>query len=72
MDKIIIKLEEGIMRKLSIIAIAVLAVLLALTSCATGGNAAAEDGVIVSWYDGTKLLKEEVVAPGTKLTSWEA
>lgn len=60
------------MRKLSIIAIAVLAVLLALTSCATGGNAAAEDGVIVSWYDGTKLLKEEVVAPGTKLTSWEA
>ncbi len=64
-------MEEKDMRKLSIFAIAVLAVLLALTSCVTGGKTETE-GVLVSWYDGTKLLKEEIVAPGTKLESWEA
>ena len=34
-------------------------------------QAAAPAGVTVSWYDGTKLLKEETVAKGSKLTSWE-
>ena len=55
------------MKKLSIIAIAFLVVALVLTSCATksqGGD------ILVSWYDGTKLLKEEYVPAGTKLQSW--
>ena len=55
------------MKKLGIIAIAILAVALVLTSCATSG-----EKVTVSWYDGTKLLKEEQVPAGTKLTSWAA
>ncbi len=67
------------MKKFSIIAIAVLAVLFAFTCCskaestqATTAQATTEkaDGVTVCWYDGTKLLKEETVAKGSKLTSW--
>ena len=56
------------MKKLSIIAIAFLVVALVLTSCATksqGGD------ILVSWYDGTKLLKEEYVPAGTKLLKEE-
>lgn len=56
------------MKKLSLIATAVLIVVALLVSCATTGKT--EGGVIVSWYDGTKLLKEETVPAGTKLTSW--
>ena len=37
----------------------------------TTAAAPAKTGVTVSWYDGTKLLKEEVVEKGSKLTSWE-
>ena len=56
------------MKKLSIIALAVLLVA-ALVSCASGSTSKAGD-VTVSWYDGTKLLKEESVPAGTKLQSW--
>ena len=56
------------MKKLSIIALAVLLVA-ALVSCASGSTSKAGD-VTVSWYDGTKLLKEETVPAGTKLQSW--
>ena len=55
------------MKKLSIIAIAFLVVALVLTSCATKSQAG---GILVSWYDGTKLLKEEYVPAGSKLQSW--
>ena len=55
------------MKKLGIFAIAVLVVALVLTSCATSG-----EKVTVSWYDGTKLLKEEQVPAGTTLKYWEA
>ena len=57
------------MKKLSIIALAVLLVAALLVSCATGSSAS-KGGVTVSWYDGTKLLREETVPAGTKLQSW--
>ena len=56
------------MKKLTMIATAILIVAALLVSCATAAKT--EGGVIVSWYDGTKLLKEETVPAGTKLTSW--
>ena len=58
------------MKKLSLIATAVLLVVALLVSCATGTTAKTAGGVTVSWYDGTKLLKEETVPAGTKLESW--
>ncbi len=58
------------MKKLSLIATAVMLVVALLVSCATGTNAKTEGGVTVSWYDGSKLLKEETVPAGTKLESW--
>ena len=63
------------MKKLGIIAIAVLAFALVLTGCskktaAPTTAAPAKTGVTVSWYDGTKLLKEEQVAVGSKIASW--
>ena len=58
------------MKKLSLIATAVLLVVALLISCATGTTAKTAGGVTVSWYDGTKLLKEETVPAGTKLESW--
>ena len=68
------------MKKLGLIAIAVLAVLFAFVGCSkaaapaqtTTQTATAEktEEVTVCWYDGTKLLKEETVAKGSKLTSW--
>ncbi len=57
------------MKKLSIIAMAVLLVAALLVSCATG-SASKAGGVTVSWYDGTKLLREETVPAGSKLQSW--
>ena len=57
------------MKKLSIVALAVLLVAALLVSCATGSGAK-KGGVTVSWYDGTKLLKEETVPAGSKLQSW--
>ena len=69
------------MKKTGIIALVFLALLLVFTGCAkketpaaaapATTQAAAPAGVTVSWYDGTKLLKEETVAKGSKLTSWE-
>ena len=56
------------MKKLGLIATAVVLVVALLASCATSGKAG---GVTVSWYDGTKLLREDVVPAGTKLESWE-
>ena len=64
------------MKKTGIIAIVLLAVLLVFAGCAKKEAQApatttqAASGVTVSWYDGTKLLKEETVPAGTKLTSW--
>ena len=58
------------MKKLSLIVTAVLLVVALLVSCATGTTAKTAGGVTVSWYDGTKLLKEETVPAGTKLESW--
>ena len=63
------------MKKLGIIAIAILAFALVLTGCSKKTAAAttaapAKTGVTVSWYDGTKLLKEEQVAVGSKIASW--
>ena len=58
------------MKKLSLIATAVLLVVALLVSCATGTTAKTAGGVTVSWYDGTKPLKEETVPAGTKLESW--
>ena len=62
------------MKKLGIVAIAILALALVLTGCskkaATTAAPTANTGLTVSWYDGTKLLKEEQVAAGTKLQSW--
>ncbi|MBO4389083.1 MAG: hypothetical protein J5785_06595 [Spirochaetales bacterium] len=58
------------------IALALLVIALVLTGCSktakteTAAPAAAADTVTVSWYDGSKLLKEEQVAKGSKLTSW--
>ncbi len=68
-------MEES-MKKTGIIAIVLLAVLLVFAGCAKKEAQApatttqAASGVTVSWYDGTKLLKEETVPAGTKLTSW--
>ncbi len=56
------------MRKLGLIATAVVLVVALLASCATGSKT--EGGYTVSWYDGTKLLKEESVPAGTVLTPW--
>ena len=42
-----------------------------LTACGGGNNPpAGEDTVTVSWYQGGKLLKEEEVAKGSKVQSW--
>ena len=54
------------MKKLSIIATAVLLVAALLVSCATGTGTK----VTVSWYDGSKLLREDTVAAGSKIKSW--
>ena len=35
-----------------------------------GGNEGDGDQVTVSWYQGSKLLKEEKIAKGSKVTSW--
>ena len=58
------------MKKLSI---ALLALVVLLVSCTTANNVepvAAPETVTVGWYDGSKLLKEEQVIVGSKLTSW--
>ena len=54
------------MKKLSIIVTAVLLVAALLVSCATGSG----KKVTVSWYDGSKLLREDSVAEGTTIKSW--
>ena len=54
------------MKKLSIIVTAVLLVAALLVSCATGSG----KKVTVSWYDGSKLLREDSVAEGSKIKSW--
>ena len=45
---------------------------LLLAGCATLENKASADTVTVGWYDGSKLLREDTVEKGSKLTSWEA
>ena len=58
---------------LSIIAlIAVLVLSVAcFASCGNGGEDEGGDKVTVSWYQGSKLLKEEEIDKGSKVTSWE-
>ncbi len=59
------------MKKLSI---ALLALVVLLASCTTAKvnvePVAAPETVTVGWYDGSKLLKEEQVIKGSKLTAW--
>ena len=60
---------------LSIIAlIAVLVLSVACFASCLGGNDGGEneggDKVTVSWYQGSKLLKEESIDKGSKVTSW--
>ena len=64
-------------RILSVIAMVLVLVLAmgALSSCdllnqLLGQGQPAEDTVTVSWYQGGKLLKEEEVAKGSKVVSW--
>ena len=65
------------MKRLSSI-IAIIMVLMLVIGCFAACNKtddtqtppAGEETVTVSWYHGSKLLKEEKVAKGTKLTTW--
>ena len=68
------------MKKLlfAVVCVLVLAfTLTALTGCSIfnkenpdDGNTPAEDKVTVSWYQGSKLLKEEEVVKGSKVSAW--
>ena len=67
------------MKKLSFAVVCVLVFALMLTALAgcslikqpDNGDPSAEDKVTVSWYQGSKLLKEEEIVKGSKVTSWE-
>ncbi len=59
------------MKKVLVALAMVLVLVLAMGTFAACGNPPAdEDTVTVSWYQGGKLLKEEEVAKGSKVQSW--
>ena len=66
------------MKKLSFAVVCVLVFALMLTTLAgcsllerlNNGDSSAEDKVTVSWYQGSKLLKEEEVTKGSKVSTW--
>lgn len=58
------------MKKTVIILMSALLLLAGCASIRMEGQPAADDTVTVGWYDGSKLLKEESVKKGAKLTPW--
>lgn len=58
------------MKKTIIILMAALLLLAGCASIKVEGQPDAEGTVTVGWYDGSKLLREDRVEKGTKLTSW--